>query len=83
MAVHLHQGSAVAATPWMASLVALSTITVEFFYPVALFSSVLPLPMVLGGIGLVIGIRMLMGPTFEHFLLITSSGFRGAGLERG
>ena len=51
-------------------MVALGTIGVEFFYPVALFSRILRMPMVLGGIGLVVGIRMLMGPTFEHFLLI-------------
>jgi predicted DCC family thiol-disulfide oxidoreductase YuxK len=63
-------GSYIARRPWMATMVALGTITVEFFYPVALFSRILRIPMVLGGIGLVVGIRMLMGPTFEHFLLI-------------
>jgi predicted DCC family thiol-disulfide oxidoreductase YuxK len=63
-------GVRIADVPWMAQLLALATVTIETGYPIALFSKRLRLPIVLGGIGLIIGIRLLMGPTFEHFLLI-------------
>ena len=49
---------------------AFSTIFFETTYPLALFSRRLRPVMVMGGIGLILGIRALMGPTFENFLLI-------------
>ena len=65
-------GVALAGTPGAASLMAFTTVLVETVYPIALFSRRLRAPMVLAGIGLIIGIRLLMGPTFEHFLLINA-----------
>jgi glucosyl-dolichyl phosphate glucuronosyltransferase len=65
-------GVAIASMPGAASLMALTTIFVETAYPIALFSRRLRLPMILAGIGLIVGIRLLMGPTFEHFLLINA-----------
>ena len=49
---------------------AAGTIVVETSYPLSLFSRRLRVPLVLGGMSLIIGIRMLMGPTFEQFLVI-------------
>jgi len=63
-------GSAIARIPWAANLLALTTIVVETGYPIALFSRRLRIPLVLAGAGLLIGIRMLMGPTFEQFLFL-------------
>ena len=65
-------GVAIASVPGAASLMALTTVFVETTYPIALFSRRLRLPIVLAGIGLIVGIRLLMGPTFEHFLLINA-----------
>jgi predicted DCC family thiol-disulfide oxidoreductase YuxK len=63
-------GSYIAPVPWMARAVAATTIIVETLYPLALFRTPLRPVIVLAGIGLVVGIRLLMGPTFEHFLLV-------------
>lgn len=63
-------GSAIARIPWAANLLALTTVAVETAYPIALFSRRLRIPLVLAGAGLLIGIRMLMGPTFEQFLFL-------------
>jgi hypothetical protein len=63
-------GSTVARIPFAANLMALTTIVFETGYPIALFSRRLRPVMILGGIGLIVGIRVLMGPTFENFLLI-------------
>jgi hypothetical protein len=63
-------GSALARIPYAANLMALTTIFFETTYPLALFSRRLRPVMVLGGIGMILGIRALMGPTFENFLLI-------------
>ena len=63
-------GSTVARIPFAANLMALGTIVFETGYPIALFSRRLRPVMILGGIGLIVGIRVLMGPTFENFLLI-------------
>jgi len=63
-------GSTVARIPYAANLMAFSTIFFETTYPLALFSRRLRPVMVMGGIGLILGIRALMGPTFENFLLI-------------
>jgi hypothetical protein len=65
-------GSAVAAIPWVPNLMAFFTIAVETAYPLALFSRRLRVPLVLAGIGLIVGIRMLMGPTFEQFLVVNA-----------
>jgi vitamin K-dependent gamma-carboxylase-like protein len=63
-------GSTVARIPYAANLMAFATIFFETAYPLALFSRRLRPVLVLGGIGLILGIRALMGPTFENFLLI-------------
>jgi len=63
-------GSYISTHAWLYHGMAIGTVIVETAYPVALFSRRLRVPMVLAGIGLVVGIRALMGPTFEHFLLI-------------
>ena len=63
-------GSTVARIPYAANLMAFATIFFETAYPLALFSRRLRPVMVMGGIGLILGIRALMGPTFENFLLI-------------
>lgn len=63
-------GSYIAPVPWMASGVAATTIVVETLYPLALFRTPLRPAIVVAGIGLIVGIRLLMGPTFEHFLLV-------------
>ena len=63
-------GSHIAELPMAARLMAAGTILVETSYPLSLFSRRLRVPLVLAGMGLIIGIRMLMGPTFEQFLVI-------------
>ena len=63
-------GSALARIPYAANLMALTTVFFETAYPLALFSRRLRPVMVLAGIGMILGIRALMGPTFENFLLI-------------
>jgi predicted DCC family thiol-disulfide oxidoreductase YuxK len=65
-------GSYVAAVPWMARALGLTTIVVETLYPLALFRTPLRPVIAVAGIALVVGIRLLMGPTFEHFLLVNS-----------
>ena len=62
--------STLARIPGAAMLLAFSTIFFETFYPIALFSRRLRPLFVIGGIGLILGIRAMMGPTFENFLLI-------------
>ena len=63
-------GSFIASSPLLYHGMALSTVVIETAYPLALFSRRLRVPLVLAGMGLVVGIRALMGPTFEHFLFI-------------
>jgi predicted DCC family thiol-disulfide oxidoreductase YuxK len=63
-------GSYIAPVPWMARAIAATTIIVETLYPLALLRTPLRPVIVIAGIGLVVGIRLLMGPTFEHFLLV-------------
>ncbi|HEY7171892.1 MAG TPA: DCC1-like thiol-disulfide oxidoreductase family protein [Vicinamibacterales bacterium] len=63
-------GGYIAPVPWMARSVAAATLIVETLYPLALFRTPLRPVIVIAGIGLVVGIRLLMGPTFEHFLLV-------------
>jgi len=66
----LSWGSFISMHPWLYHGMALSTVVVETGFPIALFSRRLRVPMVLAGMGLIIGIRALMGPTFEQFLFI-------------
>lgn len=66
----LSWGSYISTHGWLYHGMAIGTVIVETGYPIALFSRRLRVPMVLAGIGLVVGIRALMGPTFEHFLFI-------------
>ena len=63
-------GSFVARIPLRRSARGSERILFEAGYPIALFSPRLRPFIVLGGIGLIVGIRVLMGPTFENFLLI-------------
>ncbi|MEO8521399.1 MAG: DCC1-like thiol-disulfide oxidoreductase family protein [Acidobacteriota bacterium] len=63
-------GGHIAEIPIAARLLALATVVTETLYPLALFSRRLRPLLVLGGIGLIVGIRLLMGPTFEQFLTI-------------
>jgi predicted DCC family thiol-disulfide oxidoreductase YuxK len=62
--------STVARIPGAPRLMAISTIVFETLYPISLFSRRLRPFMVAGGIGLILGIRAMMGPTFENFLLV-------------
>lgn len=68
----LNWGTWLADIPWAASLLAATAVIVETAYPLALFSRRLRLPLVAGGIVLILGIRTLMGPTFEQFLLVNA-----------
>lgn len=63
-------GSHIAEIPLAPKLLAAGTILAETLYPLALFSRRLRPLLILGGIGLIVGIRLLMGPTFEQFLTI-------------
>ena len=62
--------STLARVPGAARMLAFSTIFFETLYPISLFSRRLRPLFVVGGIGLILGIRAMMGPTFENFLLI-------------
>jgi predicted DCC family thiol-disulfide oxidoreductase YuxK len=68
----LNWGSHIAELPLAPRLLAATTILVETSYPLSLFSRRLRVPLVLGGMGLILGIRFLMGPTFEQFLVINT-----------
>lgn len=63
-------GSHLAELPWAPRLLAAVTIITEICYPLSLFSRRLRVPLILGGVGLILGIRVLMGPTFEQFLVV-------------
>ncbi len=62
-------GVVVARHPWMARAVALASVSIETLFPLALFSRYARYVLVPAGLGMLIGIRMLMGPTFEQFML--------------
>ena len=62
-------GPTIASYPWAASLFAAIAVVTEFFYPLALFSARARLVFVPAGIAFLIGIRLLMGPTFEPFVM--------------
>jgi GT2 family glycosyltransferase len=65
-------GSYIAQYPLLTRALAATTLIVETTYPLALFRTPLRPVMVLAGISLIVGIRLLMGPTFEHFLLLNA-----------
>jgi hypothetical protein len=65
-------GSHIAEHPLLTRGLAATTLLVETAYPLALFRTPLRPVIVLAGIGLIVGIRLLMGPTFEHFLLLNA-----------
>ena len=62
-------GPAIAAYPWAARLLAGISLATEVLYPLALFSRRARLVLVPAGIGFLVGIRLLMGPTFEPFVM--------------
>lgn len=65
-------GSYIAQYPLLARALAATTIVVETAYPLALLRTPLRPIIVFAGIGLIVGIRLLMGPTFEHFLVLNA-----------
>jgi hypothetical protein len=65
-------GSYIAEYPMLPRALAATTVIVETAYPLALLNTPLRPVIVIAGIGLILGIRLLMGPTFEHFLLLNA-----------
>jgi uncharacterized membrane protein YphA (DoxX/SURF4 family) len=59
----------VAQYPLLCNLLAVSTVILEFFYPLALFSRWARRVFPLGMCFALIGIRLMMGPTFTEFIL--------------
>jgi len=62
-------GPIVASYPWAARGLAAISILTETLYPLALFSRRARYVIVPAGIGFLVGIRALMGPTFEALLI--------------
>jgi predicted DCC family thiol-disulfide oxidoreductase YuxK len=62
-------GPVIASYPWAARTMAAVSVFTEFLYPLALFSVRARLILVPAGIMFLVGIRLLMGPTFEAFLI--------------
>jgi hypothetical protein len=62
-------GPVIASYPWAARGLAAISILVETLYPLSLFSRRARYVLVPAGIGFLVGIRLLMGPTFEAFLI--------------
>ena len=62
-------GLAIAAYPWAPRLLAAISLATEVLYPLALFSRRARLVLVPAGIAFLVGIRLLMGPTFEPFVM--------------
>jgi hypothetical protein len=65
-------GSYISAHHWLARALAATTLIVETCYPLALLKTPLRPFIVAAGIAMIVGIRLLMGPTFEHFLLLNA-----------
>jgi len=59
----------VARHPWVVRAMAASAVATETLYPLALFSRHARLILVPAGLLFLVGIRALMGPTFEQFML--------------
>jgi len=62
-------GVPIAAISWAPRLLAGISLATEVLYPLALFSRRARMVLVPGGIAFLVGIRLLMGPTFEAFLI--------------
>jgi hypothetical protein len=62
-------GLLVAAHPWAARSMAAASMCIETLFPLALFSRIARRVLVPSGLLFLIGIRALMGPTFEQFML--------------
>jgi hypothetical protein len=62
-------GLTIAAYPWAPRLLAAISVATEIFYPLALFSRRARIVLVPAGIAFLVGIRLLMGPTFEPFVI--------------
>ena len=62
-------GLIVASYPWLAQGMAAVSVTVETLFPLALFSRTARLLLVPAALSFLIGIRVLMGPTFEQFMI--------------
>jgi predicted DCC family thiol-disulfide oxidoreductase YuxK len=62
-------GILVAHHQWMAHAMAAASITIETMFPLVLFSRRARAVLVPAGLLFLIGIRMLMGPTFEQFMM--------------
>jgi hypothetical protein len=62
-------GLAIAQYPWAPRLLAAISLATEVCYPLALFSRRARLVLVPAGIAFLVGIRLLMGPTFEPFVI--------------
>src|SRR6185295_11901799 len=59
----------VARHPWLAQSMAAASVCVETLFPLALFSRTARAILVPAGLAFLLGIRALMGPTFEQFML--------------
>jgi len=60
----------IAAHPWLASAVAAAAVTTEVAFPAALISRRARIVLVPAAIGMLVAIRLLMGPTFGGFLVV-------------
>jgi hypothetical protein len=59
----------VANHPWIVRSMAATSVAVETAFPLALFSRAARFVLVPSGLAFLIGIRLLMGPTFEQFMM--------------
>jgi hypothetical protein len=62
-------GPIIASYPWAARALAAVALLTETLYPLALFSTRARMLLVPAGVGFLVGIRFLMGPTFEPFVI--------------
>jgi len=62
-------GIAVAHHPWLAQTMAAAAVSIETLFPLALFSRRARMILVPASLGFLVGIRALMGPTFEQFIM--------------
>jgi hypothetical protein len=62
-------GPIIASYPWAARALAAVAVLTEVLYPLALFSTRARMLLVPAGVGFLVGIRFLMGPTFEPFVI--------------
>jgi len=63
-------GLRVATIPWICQIMSLGGALVELLFPLALFFRKLRLFLLLATLVLFIGIRVLLGPSFEHYLML-------------